>query len=134
MDTGQITRIRSTWAAAAEDSPAVARAFYANLFRMAPETERLFSGDMEVQGGKLMATLGFVVEQLEAPDTLLPAARDLAIRHVAYGVEPAHYGKVGAALLATFDELMGESFTEQDRAAWAEAYGGLSDYMIAQVS
>ena len=134
MDEAQLDRIRETWALAAADSRTTARAFYAELFRRAPETERLFRSDMEAQGDKLMETLVFVVDHLEEQDALLPAVRDLAIRHVAYGVKPEHYAHVGAALLATFSALLGARFTQADHDAWAGAYAFLSDYMIAQTA
>lgn len=41
---------------------------------------------MAEQGAKLMAALGFVVGALKRPDEVLPVARDMARRHVGYGV------------------------------------------------
>ena len=134
MDEARLDRIRETWALAAADSRTTARAFYAELFRRAPETQALFRSDMDAQGEKLMGTLTFVVDHLEEENALLPAARDLAIRHVAYGVKPEHYGEVGAALLATFSTLLGSRFTQEDHDAWAAAYAFLAEYMIAQTA
>ena len=77
-----------------------------------------------------MQTLGFVIDALDAPDRLLPAARALAVRHIDYGVEPEHYAFVGDALLWTLGELIGPDFGEEDRAAWSAVYGGLAEKMI----
>lgn len=128
--TDTIAAIRKTWAMAAAAPDATARVFYTTLFRIAPETEQLFKNDLDAQGEKLMETLGFVVDNLDDADTWLPAARDLAVRHAGYGVQPRDYDSVGAALLATFDTLLGDDFQESDRKAWTDVYGDLSRLMI----
>lgn len=104
--------------------------FYANLFRLDPSTKPLFVGDMGLQGRKLTETLTFIVDNISDPDTLVPAATELARRHVGYGVTPDQYASVGAALIATLQQLLGPAFTENDMAAWAEAYDGLTSSMI----
>ena len=125
----QKTLVRKDWALTAPIKDQTARAFYANLFRLAPETKPMFKGDMDLQGKKLMATLGFVLDHLDEPGELLPAAQDLAIRHVAYGVRPDHYGAVGEALIQTLDDLLGQQFSDEARAAWVAVYGFLADEM-----
>ncbi len=125
-----LDRIRATWALAAADADHTARIFYGNLFRLDRSTKPLFAGDLELQGRKLTQTLTFIVDNLEDPDVLMPAAIDLAIRHVAYGVTADQYASVGAALIATFKQLLGPSFSTEDEAAWASVYGGLSSAMI----
>ena len=124
-------RIRATWAQTAALSDDFARAFYANLFRHDASTKPLFVGNLDLQGRKLVQTLGFIVDHLEEPDALMPAARDLAIRHVAYGVTADQYASVGAALIKTMQQLLGPEFTPEDAAAWSEVYGGLADAMIS---
>ena len=47
----------------------------------------------------------------------------LGRRHAGYGVRPEHYDTVGAALLWTLEQGLGDAFTDDVRAAWAEAYG-----------
>lgn len=126
-----IKRIRRSWAKAASDPAAMTRYFYTRLFTIAPEVEPLFRSDMEAQGEKLAETLTFVVDNIDDPDLLLPAARDLAIRHVSYGAVAEHYAAVGAALIDTFQDLLGDTFTAEDKAAWIGAYESLSQHMIA---
>jgi drug/metabolite transporter (DMT)-like permease len=46
-----------------------------------------------------MAMLRTVVSLLDKLDVLVPAAQGLAVRHVGYGAQPAHYAVVGAALI-----------------------------------
>ncbi len=126
----QIGLIRASWARVAPAAPMAARLFYGRLFRIAPETRALFQADMKAQGRKLMATLGFVVDHLDRPDVLALAARDLAIRHVGYGVSAEQYAPVGEALIWTLKELLGPAFGEREKAAWLGAYTSLSAMMI----
>lgn len=115
-------------AAAPEET---ARVFYTTLFQIGPASEALFRNDLAAQGEKLMETLGFVVDNLEDEDTWLPAARDLAVRHVSYGVKAEDYASVGAALIITFETLLGDAFGTPERETWQGIYGGLSRTMIA---
>ncbi|MEM1076706.1 MAG: globin domain-containing protein [Pseudomonadota bacterium] len=123
-------RIRKTWSLAAAIPEQVAHVFYANLFRTDPSTKPLFVGDLELQGRKLIQTLGFIVDHLDEQQKLLPAAQELAIRHVSYGVSADQYASVGTALIKTLKQLLGADFSREDEIAWAETYSGLSDAMI----
>lgn len=111
------------------NSPA-ADIFYGRLFALAPETRAMFDDDMRGQKRKLVQTLGSLVGYLAHPDLLGAAAAELGRRHVAYGAEPAHYGPVGEALLASLEELLGPRFTPEVSAAWTALYGELSRAMI----
>lgn len=123
-------RIRRTWAKAVSISEEMSTVFYGNLFRLDPTTKPLFVGDLRLQGRKLVQTLGFIVDHLDQPETLLPAAEALAVRHVDYGVVAGQYASVGAALIKTLAQMLGDDFSKEDENAWAEVYGGLSDAMI----
>lgn len=123
--------LRRSWAQAVSDRAALSRLFYAKLFQLAPETERLFVSDLNAQGKKLTATLAFIIDNVDDMETLLPVASDLAQRHVTFDVLPEHYPPVGAALIATLRDLLGPSFDAKTEQAWAETYGVLSEHMIA---
>jgi len=79
-----------------------------------------------------MATLAVVVNGLGNLTAILPAASALAKRHVGYGVKAEHYAPVGAALLWTLERGLGTQWTPELAAAWAAAYGVLSEYMIGE--
>ena len=67
--------------------------FYDRLFEIDPGTRGLFADtDLRTQGGKLMAAIGMVVHALDAPETMVEKLKELARRHVNYGVEDKHYG------------------------------------------
>ncbi|MEW6123984.1 MAG: globin family protein [Pseudomonadota bacterium] len=131
MLPSQVELIQSSFAKVAPISEAAAGLFYGRLFEIAPQVKPLFKGDMTEQGRKLMATLAVVVKGLSNLDAVVPAAQVLAKRHLAYGVREAHYAPVGAALLWTLEQGLGDAFTPEVKAAWAEAYGLLASVMIA---
>ena len=64
----------------------------------------------------------------------LPAARELAKRHVDYGVKAIHYAPVGAALLWTLERGLGQQWTQELAAAWGTAYNVLSEFMIVEAN
>lgn len=131
LSDADIAHVRRGWAAAAVDPDRTAAAFYGHLFRIEPDARALFRNDMAVQGRKLAETLDTIVDALDSPEVLLPAARDLARRHVAYGVQAHHYDAVGAALLATLSDLLGGAFSVEERTAWERLYAAIAAEMTA---
>jgi len=131
MTPVQIQLVQSSFAKVLPIAEPAAATFYARLFELAPPVRALFKGDMVEQGRKLMAMLRTVVNLLDKPDVLVPAAQRLAERHVGYGAQPAHYAVVGEALIDTLAKGLGDAFTPETRAAWLAAYGTLSSVMIA---
>lgn len=104
--------------------------FYDRLFEIAPEVRGLFPEDMTEQKKKLMQMLAIAVNGLTKLDEILPAVQDLGRRHNGYDVTPAHYDKVGEALIFTLDKGLGEAFTPEVKDAWVETYGALAGVMI----
>ncbi len=132
MTPDQVKAIQDSFAHLEPIAAQAATLFYGRLFETAPEIKLLFRGDMTEQGRKLMATLATVVRSLDRLDSVLPAASALARRHVDYGVKAADYAPVGAALMWTLEQGLGEQWTQDLAAAWGEAYKVLSDFMIAE--
>ncbi|MBN9263922.1 MAG: hemin receptor [Hyphomicrobium sp.] len=132
MTPSQIDLVQSSLAKVVPIAETAASLFYGRLFEVAPEVKPLFRGDMKEQGRKLMTTLAVVVNGLKAPDTILPAAKALAVKHVGYGVTAEHYVPVGAALIWTLEQGLGDDFTPETRDAWLAAYTLLSGVMIEE--
>jgi hemoglobin-like flavoprotein len=84
---------------------------------------------MREQGKMLMTTIGVAVNSLDRLETILPAVQDLGRRHVSYGVRDEHYNTVGAALLWTLEQGLGENFTDEVKDAWTTVYGVLAETM-----
>ena len=130
MTPTQIALVQSSFEKVVPIADIAASLFYGRLFETAPQVRPLFRSDMTDQRRKLMTTLGIVVKSLDKLETILPAVKVLASRHVAYGVTAEHYPPVGAALLWTLRHGLGEAFTPAVEDAWATAYGTLSAVMI----
>ena len=125
-----IDEIRASYIHLSSKQQRAGDVFYEKLFEIAPDTRELFVLDIDAQSTKLMSTLGLVVSQLQNTHDLEPIVRDLALRHLAYGVEASHYEFVGPALLAMLPVLLGEKNKPETIAAWRRAYEGLSNFMI----
>ncbi|MBY0339035.1 MAG: hypothetical protein K2X11_20650 [Acetobacteraceae bacterium] len=132
MRRESIELVQESFPRVAAIAPQAAALFYGRLFEIDPGSRRLFQrSDLDLQGQKLMATLGYLVGMLYRPESLVPAAQHLAQRHVGYGVTLAQYDSVGTALLWTLEQGLGEGFTPELRAAWVEVYSTLAEVMRA---
>ena len=122
--------VRSTWTLVKPMQDDAASLFYARLFETDPSTRTLFpSTDMAEQGKKLMQMINVAVAGLERLEAIRSAVKDLGKRHGGYGVKEEHYESVGAALLWTLGQGLGEKFTPEVEEAWAETYGTLTAIM-----
>jgi hemoglobin-like flavoprotein len=111
--------------------------FYDRLFEIAPEVRSLFPDDLTEQKKKLIAMLATAVNNLHQVGTILPAVEDLGRRHVAYGITDKMYEPVGAALLWTLGQGLGDAFTPPLKEAWTETYmtvAGVMQKAAASVS
>lgn len=131
MTPEQIQLVKSTWQQVLPIQAAAAGLFYGRLFELAPDTRPLFKRDIHAKGAMLMSTLDTVVRSLQDLGPVLPAARQLARRHVGYGVRPQHYDSVGTALIWTLEQGLGAALTPAARQSWLLAYTTLADAMKA---
>ncbi|MEZ5941559.1 MAG: globin family protein [Planctomycetaceae bacterium] len=130
MTPEKIAIVQANWAAVEPIAPQAADLFYGKLFELDPSLRPLFPEDMAEQKKKLMDMLSVAVTSLTKLDELVPAVRQLGKRHVAYKVTADQYPTVGAALLWTLEQGLGDQFTEEAKAAWTEVYTVLSSQMI----
>ena len=131
MTPKQVTLVQTSFAKVAPIAGAAADLFYDRLFETAPDVRRMFPNDLAEQKKKLMTMLGTAVAGLGKPEALLPVVRALGARHAGYGVTAEHFAPVGAALIWTLEQGLGEAFTAELKAAWVEVYSVLSHAMIA---
>lgn len=129
MTPAQIAAVKSSFAVVLPIADKAGAIFYGKLFALDPSLRGMFGEDINEQARKLMQVLNFAVENLEQPDILMPAVRDLGKRHVGYGVKDPHYETVAAALLDTLAEALGGRFTPEVKQAWVEAYTVLAGEM-----
>ena len=129
MRPEQIELVQTSFAKVAPIAKTAAALFYARLFELDPTLRPMFRTDLREQGRKLMAMLRMVVNGLTRLEPLVPAVEALGRRHVEYGVRDEHYEVVGAALLWTLRQGLGDDFTPETEAAWTEAYTILATVM-----
>ena len=131
MTPEHIALVQRTFADVLPLADTAAALFYERLFTLDPALRVLFHSDMQEQGRKLMTVLRLAVAGLSRLEALLPMVQQLGVRHRSYGVKDAHYATVGAALLWTLQQGLGERFTPEVQADWTSAYTLLADTMRA---
>ncbi len=130
-----IELLEESFDAVAPQGNELVETFYRHLFSDFPQVKPLFEQvEMTEQKKKLLASIKLVVENLRRPEVLGPALEELGARHVAYGAEEAHYPAVGQTLLKSLSEIAGDAWTDEYQEAWAEAYGEISQIMLAGAS
>lgn len=129
MNPHHVALVRRSFAAVEPIAGPAAALFYEHLFRADPSLRQLFKGDMTEQGSRLMTMIGGALALLDRPASLLPVLRQLGARHGGYGVRASHYDTVGAALLQTLADGLGDAFDDETRAAWVELYGVIARTM-----
>ena len=130
MNENTIEMVQKSWAKVIPSVDAVGQIFYDNLFEMDPKLRSMFKGDVKAQSRKLMQMVSIAVSKLRSLDALVPVLQDLGVKHIEYGVQPAHYDTVAAALLKTLDAGLGDAFTPQLKAAWVDVYSLVAGTMI----
>jgi NAD(P)H-flavin reductase/hemoglobin-like flavoprotein len=110
----------------------VAASFYARLFLENPALRDMFPVMMDVQRSRLLHALVQVVQGLDSPVQLDRYLAQLGYDHRKYGVRPEHYETVGLSLVAAIREHTAtDQWTAEIESAWLNAYGALSQRMIA---
>ena len=123
MTKEQRALVRESWLRCQPTLRQAGAQFYERLFALDPAVRRLFAGtDMAAQQRKLVGMLTEIVAELDRPEALVPNVSALGRKHVHYGVRDADYETVGAALLWTIEQSLGDGFTPAVRQAWTEAY------------
>ena len=131
MTPTQISLVQDSWQKVLPIAPQAAEIFYSTLFEMDPSLKALFPNDITEQGKKLMAMLDTAVKLLDNPGKLIPAVEKLGAKHLNYGAESEHYDTVGAALLKTLAQGLGDDFTAPVKKAWTVVYQTLATTMVS---
>ena len=118
----QITLVKESWEKVVPIADTAAELFYGKLFELDPELKSLFKGDMTEQGRKLMAMINTAINGLTNLEAIVPAVQQLGERHVDYAVKAEDYDTVGAALIWTLEQGLGEAFTPEVQEAWVGVY------------
>ncbi len=131
LTTNQIRLIKKSWEVFRTMNPLiVGDVFYSKLFLEYPALRKLFKPSMDEQYQKLIDMLSFIVSHLERIGEITKDIKQMAIRHVEYGVKTKHYTAVGEALLWTLEKGLGNDWNEETKEAWTACYSMLTADMI----
>jgi hemoglobin-like flavoprotein len=131
MTPEQLELVQSSYASLGSGTREMAKDFYARLFASDPTTKELFTESPDVMATKFADELGAIVEAITSYETFAPRVRDLAARHVRYGVQTRHYQPLGDALIATLAARLGPRWNPELEAAWRRAYNLVAELMMA---
>ena len=126
----QVELVQSSFADVLPIADVAGMLFYERIFTLAPEARALFGDDIALQASRTMAAVKTAVDGLDDIDHVAPFLVRLGARHVRYGVHPAHFDLVGAALLWTLEQGLGEAFTPEVREAWEATFGVIARTML----
>lgn len=130
MTPDQRMYVQETWKQVAPIADTASAMFYERLFEIDPDLRRLFAAtDMATQRRKLVAAIAGVVGGLDRLEDIVPTIAELGRRHRSYGVTDVHYDTVGAALLWTLEQGLGDAWTPAVEAAWVTAYTTIAQVM-----
>ena len=111
-------------------SDQIAKSFYTHLFEIAPQTKKLFTGDMERQGTMLMTSLSLAMTGLNDMASILPSVKALGERHFSYGVKPEYFQPALESFIWALEQHLGDQFTPALKDAWTVAFRSLTDAML----
>src|ERR1700684_3931158 len=98
MTPRQTRLVRESFPIIRERTETLVLLFYGRLFQLAPSVRSMFTSDVGIQARKFGDTLAALVDSLDDFDRQRPALRAMGLRHVGYGVVPAHYDTLATAL------------------------------------
>ncbi len=131
MTTQKIQTVKNSWNIFQDINPVlVGDVFYSRLFLAFPKLRHLFNISVEEQSKKLVEMLNVIVGRLDKMDELTEDIRQLAIRHVQYGVKAAHYEVVGDALLWMLEQGLGKDWNSEVKESWEACYQQIAGTMI----
>jgi hemoglobin-like flavoprotein len=105
----------------------VADRFHQRLLGLDSEMPRT---DLKTEGRKLLQLIGLAVRNLDDPDQVSGAARDLGREYASLGLTDEHFDTMGEALLWTLEQFLGEGEPgKEERAAWILTYQTLTGWM-----
>ncbi len=127
--------VKSTAPILDQHAETLTRHFYKRMFSHNPEVVSFFNPAHQHSGSQQKALAGAIcayAANIDNLEVLGGAVELIAQKHVSLMIKPEHYPIVGANLLASIREVLGDGATDDVVNAWAEAYGFLADILIGR--
>ena len=131
MKVEQLNLVQDSLAVIQPLADQIAKSFYKHLFEIAPQTKKLFTGDMTRQGTMLMTSLSLAVNGLSDMENTLPSVQALGERHYSYGVKPEYYQAAVESFIWSLEHHLGDQFTPELKESWTIAFQSLADTMLS---
>lgn len=131
MTRDDITRVQATWKAIAPVKHITAEIFYVKLFELDSTLRLLFNDDLKVREQKFLQLMDATVKGLTHINLMLPAVREVGMRHPMFGDSDEHHGTIVAALFWSLEKCLRGDFTDEIRAAWTSAFELLSQTLYS---
>jgi hypothetical protein len=132
LDPEKIALVESSWEQMDSTSTQSATLCLINLSATDATVASLFEQDGIVRSLETLQGITYVVGCLDQPERLRPYLGSLGRLLRLHGVNASHQQIVGAALLQTLGQSLGDKFTPAHRGAWAVAYSFITGIMIAE--
>jgi len=143
LNSQEVELIQGSWKLASKlGAETVGVLLFKHIFELAPEALQLFSFKdeksvyeskrLKSHAVKVVTTVGVAVDGLNKLDELVPVLKELGLKHVGFGVQPAHYEVVGKALMMTLKAGLLTDLTPAHEAAWQKCYKILSTTMVSE--
>ncbi|WP_258929455.1 globin domain-containing protein [Flavobacterium davisii] len=133
MTTTEKELIKVTIPVLKENGVLLTKHFYNRMFTHNPELKNIFNLGNQASGKQqtalAMAVLAYA-EHIENPSVLIDVLKSIGNKHVSLNITKEKYEIVGNHLIASIQEVLQESATEELLDAWAKAYWELADIMI----
>jgi hemoglobin-like flavoprotein len=114
--------VRSTFALVEPKFQIAALAFHQRLFALSPALRSRLRSNIDAESEELMALLRVVVDFADRPAMLRTVLADPDVGCASYDAGAEYHEVVGEALLWSLAMTLGQSFTPEARAAWAELH------------
>lgn len=126
------TLLRESVSIAAAREPVITKRFYSIFHSRYPQVIPLFSKNApEKQQEMLQGAILAVLDHLDDSAWLADTMGAIGAKHLDYGVTDEMYPWVGECLIAALAELCEDQWTPEHEAAWASAYGALTELALA---
>lgn len=113
------------------EDPALFRDTFARLYAVHPELDQLLPNSEGGQQLKYAAMMEVILATLDPPEEQELELPGLGQMHVLFGAEPDYYAWLSEAVIAGIAAKLGDLWTPELEADWAELLSGVSAKMIA---
>ncbi|WP_299589345.1 NO-inducible flavohemoprotein [uncultured Microbulbifer sp.] len=103
----------------------ITKYFYRRMFSCNPELKNIFNMSNQESGKQpfaLFSAISTFSKNIDNLPALQPLIERVAQKHISYFIQPEQYGIVGKHLLATLEEFIPDTFTNEVIDAWQRAY------------